>query len=58
MLERLIREIGRRDFNVMDLIISTLGENIDFETVVEVRIELAEKYFAEAEEYVGGGDAV
>jgi hypothetical protein len=56
--ERLIKEIERRGFNVTDLIISTLGKNIDLKTVVEARIELAEKYFAEAKEYVGRGDAV
>jgi hypothetical protein len=56
--ERLIREIERRGFNVMDLIISTLGKNIDFKIVVEARIELAEKYFVEARKYVEKGDAV
>jgi acetolactate synthase regulatory subunit len=48
--ERLIREIERRGFNLMDLIISTLGKNIDFKIVVEARIELAEKYLVEAKE--------
>jgi len=56
--ERLVREIERKGFNIMDLIISTLGKNIDFKTVVEARIELAEKYLAEAKEYMGKGDAV
>lgn len=56
--ERLIKEIERRGFNLMDLIISTLGKNIDFKIVVEARIELAEKYFAEAKECVAKGDPV
>jgi acetolactate synthase regulatory subunit len=33
--ERLVREIERKGFNIMDLIISTLGKNIDFKAIVE-----------------------
>jgi hypothetical protein len=42
----------------VDLIISTLSKDIDSGTVVEARVELAEKYFAEAKECMGRGDAV
>jgi predicted choloylglycine hydrolase len=40
----------------VDLIISTLGKSIDLKTVVEARVELAEKYLA-SKEYIGKGDA-
>jgi dissimilatory sulfite reductase (desulfoviridin) alpha/beta subunit len=35
-----------------------LGKDIDPRIAVEARIELAEKYFAEAKEYLAKGDAV
>lgn len=43
-------KIERKGFNVMDLIVSALGKDIDFMAIVEARIELAEKYLAEAKE--------
>jgi hypothetical protein len=54
--ERLVEEINRRGLSLVDLIASIL--EIDPKTVVEARVELAEKYLKEAEEHIGKGDAV
>ncbi|RSN72228.1 hypothetical protein [Candidatus Methanodesulfokora washburnensis] len=44
--ERLVEEINRRGLGLVDLITSML--EIDPKTVVEARVELAEKYLKEA----------
>jgi hypothetical protein len=56
--ERLAREVERQGLNLVDLIASALNKGIDPGAVVEARIELAEKHFMEAKEYVERGDAV
>jgi hypothetical protein len=42
----------------VDLVISALGEEVDPRVALEARVELAEKYLAEAKEYLAKGDAV
>jgi hypothetical protein len=42
----------------VDLVISALGEEVDPKVALEARVELAEKYLAEAEEHLARGDAV
>jgi hypothetical protein len=42
----------------VNLVISALGEEVDPRVALEARVELAEKYLAEAEEHLAKGDAV
>jgi plasmid stabilization system protein ParE len=44
--------------NLVDLVISALGEEVDPRVALEARVELAERYLAEAKEYLAKGDAV
>ena len=54
--ERIAEEIERRGLSVVDLLAFSLG--LDPGIVAEARVELAEKYLAEAEEHLARGDAV
>jgi hypothetical protein len=56
--EKLARELERKGVNLVDLVISALGEEVDPRVALEARVELAEKYLAEAKEYLAKGDAV
>ena len=56
--EGLVKEIEKRGLSVVDLIVSTLGKDVDPKVIIEARIELAEKSLAEAKEYLEKGDAV
>jgi len=56
--EKLIMEIQKRGINIVDLIIILLEKDLDPNTIVEIRIELAEKYFREAEEYINKNDPI
>jgi len=56
--EKLFMEIRKRGINIVDLIISLLEKDLDPNTIVEIRIELAEKYFREAEEYINKNDPI
>jgi hypothetical protein len=50
--EKLVVEIQKRGINTVDLFISLLEKDLDPNTIVEIRIELAEKYLREVEEYI------
>jgi hypothetical protein len=54
--EKLAKELERRGLSVVDIVASAL--DLDPETVIEARLELAEEYLREVEDYVGKGDAV
>jgi len=54
--EKLAKELERRGLSVVDIVASAL--DLDPETVIEARLELAEKYLREVEDYVEKGDAV
>jgi hypothetical protein len=54
--EKLAKELERRGLSVVDIVASAL--DLDPETVIEARLELAEKYLREFEDYVEKGDAV
>ena len=54
--ERIAEEIERRGLSVVDLLAFSLG--LDPGIAAEARVELAEKYLAEAEESLAKGDAV
>jgi hypothetical protein len=54
--EKLAKELEKRGLNVVDIVASAL--DLDPETVIEARLELAEEYLREVEDYVGKGDAV
>jgi hypothetical protein len=56
--EKLVRELERKGIEVVDPIISALGKGIDPRVAVEARVELAERYLAEAKEYLAKGDVV
>jgi hypothetical protein len=56
--EKLVRELERRDVDLMDLVVSALGEEVDPRVALEARVKLAERYLAEAKEHLVGGDAV
>ena len=44
--------------DIIDVIIYALGDKLDPHETAEARIELAERYLAEAREYISKGDAV
>ena len=48
----------KRGLSVVDLIVPTLGKDVDPKVIIEARIELAEKSLDEAKEYLEKGDAV
>jgi hypothetical protein len=54
--EKLAKELERRGLSIVDIVASAL--DLDPETVIEARLELAEKYLREVEDYVEKGDAV
>ncbi len=56
--EKLVRELERRDVDLVDLVVSALGEEVDPRVALEARVKLAERYLAEAKEHLVGGDAV
>ncbi len=56
--EKLIREVESKGLNIVDIIISALYDELNPETIIESRIELAEKYLSEAKNYLDKGDAV
>ena len=57
---RLVEEAERRGLDINDLVVeAVIGVlNLDPEDAVEARLELAEKYFGEAREFIAKGDAV
>ena len=55
--EELIKAAEERGIDVIDLIINAIGRS-DPSASIRIRLELAEKYFNEAREYVSKGDAV
>ena len=57
MMEELIRKAEEKGINVEDLIIFALSKE-DPQEGVKLRLTLAEKYMAEAEEYLKKGDAI
>jgi hypothetical protein len=54
--EKLAKGLEGRGLSVVDIIASAL--DLDPETVIEARLELAEEYLREVEDYVEKGDAV
>lgn len=54
--EKLAKELERRGLSVVDIVASAL--DLDLETVIEARLELAEEYLREVEDYIGKGDVV
>ncbi|NAZ25790.1 MAG: hypothetical protein GU357_08550 [Thermofilum sp.] len=48
--EKVLREIEKRGLNITDLILSSL--KTDPEVALEARLEMAENYLREAEEYI------
>jgi hypothetical protein len=56
--EKLVKEIEKRGLSIVDLVVSTLGKDVDPKAIIGARIELAEKSLAEAKEYLEKGDAV
>jgi hypothetical protein len=54
--EKILREVEKRGLNVTDLILSSL--KIDPEVALEARLEMAENYLREAEEYISKNDPI
>ncbi|MCC6004202.1 MAG: superfamily I DNA and RNA helicase and helicaseubunit [Thermofilum sp.] len=54
--EKILQEMDKRGLSITDLILSSL--KIDPSVALEARVEMAEKYFQEAEEYVSKNDPV
>ncbi len=54
--EKILREIEKRGLNITDLILSTL--KTDPEVALEARLEMAENYLREAEEYISKNDPI
>jgi hypothetical protein len=57
MMEELIKKAEEKGINVEDLIISALSKE-DPQEGIKARLELAEKYMKEAEEFLKKGDVV
>jgi len=56
-MEKLIRWVEEKGIDVEELILSALSR-VDLKESIKLRIELAEKYMAEAFKYLDKGDAV
>jgi hypothetical protein len=54
--EKILREIEKRGLNITDLILSSL--KIDPEVALEARLEMAENYLREAEEYISKNNSI
>lgn len=56
--KRLVDALEAGGLDIIDVIINALSDKLDPHETAEARIELAERYLAEAKEYISKGDAV
>jgi len=56
--KKLVDALEASGLDIIDVIIYALGDKLNPHETAEARIELAERYLAEAREYISKGDSV